>query len=423
MKRAIFVLFVSVLACPALVFADLTVKQKVTVSGQGSETTRMIKGSRERSESKIVMEIKEGDPDISSFMPNVAKIIQCDEKKRVYLNDKQKLYFDEPLESEVETAKPAATRTKTRKGGTVVVTIGVKDTGERKEMFGLTARHLIVTQTLDASADSCIQKEFAKTVTDGWYADFSADFICPIDEPEMPPAKPDCLDRMIVKRTGGTRTGFLLLGEMSSYNAANKVVMTVTTETTEISRKSLLASLFMPGDDYQRADKLDDLYAIQMPTIDSLSAGGFPGVGGDKAANKKWVGVDFFSGQYSKVDQNEIRNKLTEALNAKGFAASVVVNANDIANGRFDYVLGVEIVSAKQSKAGKIGGLFGKVTGTQDGAKLGDSEVEVVVTVFQKDGKTAVEKFSAEQKMAGSTSDVAWAAIEGLLEKIASKMK
>ena len=143
----------------------------------------------------------------------------------------------------------------------------------------------------------------------------------------------------------------------------------------------------------------------------------------NKSSGKKYVGLDFFSGNSSKVNQDVIRQTMMESLNAKGFATSFVTSPNEISNGRFDYVVGVEIVSAKQSKAGKIGGLFGKVTGNTDAAKVGDSEAEVVVTVYQKDGKTIVGQQSAKQKIAGSTDDAAKSAIENALNQLIGKIK
>ncbi|MCY7345371.1 MAG: hypothetical protein LH614_04050 [Pyrinomonadaceae bacterium] len=145
--------------------------------------------------------------------------------------------------------------------------------------------------------------------------------------------------------------------------------------------------------------------------------------GNSKSTGKKYVGLDFFSGNASKVNQDAIRQTMMESLNAKGFAASFVTSPNEITNGRFDYVVGVEIVSAKQSKAGKVGGLFGKVTGNTDAAKIGDSEAEVIVTVYQKDGKTIVAQQTAKQKIAGLPDDATKAAIENALNQLVGKIK
>jgi len=51
-----------------------------------------------------------------------------------------------------------------------------RDTGERKMMFGMQARHIITTMEMNSSADSCNGASQMKMEYDGWYVDFSADF-------------------------------------------------------------------------------------------------------------------------------------------------------------------------------------------------------------------------------------------------------
>ena len=52
----------------------------------------------------------------------------------------------------------------------MTTTITVKDTGERKQMFGFTAKHLIITMETASSPDACA-KNNTKMQTDGWYID------------------------------------------------------------------------------------------------------------------------------------------------------------------------------------------------------------------------------------------------------------
>ena len=406
-------------------FADVKIKQKVTVEGQGMEQTRMIKGARERRETKIVVSEEAGD-----FIPNIATITQCDLRRTLQVNDRKKLYTVDPFNDDAPSVNAPKTVTKTVKGGTVTITYAVTDTGERQTMFGLTARHLKVLQIMESSADSCGGAGKSKMETDGWYADFSADFNCPIDTPDAPPSKPDCRDRVIYKRSGTTKLGFLLDGTMKSFDAKGKVDATIRTETLEISRSPLNAAFFEVGKDYRLVNDSQELYA--MPSMSEMMAMADDGSpknttrttsGNSKSSGKKYLGLDFFSGNASKVNQDAIRQTMLESLNAKGFATSFVTSPNEITNGRFDYVVGVEIVSAKQSKAGKVGGLFSKVTGNTDAAKIGDSEAEVIVTIYQKDGKTVVAQQTAKQKIAGSPDDAMKAAIENALNQLVGKIK
>lgn len=125
-------------------FADVKIKQKVSVEGQGMEQTTMIKGARERRETKIVVSEEAGD-----FMPNIASITQCDLRRTLQVNDKKKLYTADPFGDDAPTPTAPKAATKTVKGGTVTITYTVTVTGERKTMFGLTARHLKILQSVN----------------------------------------------------------------------------------------------------------------------------------------------------------------------------------------------------------------------------------------------------------------------------------
>lgn len=147
-KTTIFAFFLTALAVST--FADVKVRQRVSMNGQTFETTKMIKGSRERTEQKSGT--KTGAVD---FMSQVATITQCDLRRTVRINDSKKVYFIEPFaETSTQNPTPAnrpQTQT-TRRGGTVTITYIVTDTGERKTLFGLQARHLKILQEMESSA-------------------------------------------------------------------------------------------------------------------------------------------------------------------------------------------------------------------------------------------------------------------------------
>ena len=421
-------LTITVLFLTSVAFADVTVRQRVTVSGQGTEQTRMIKGARERRETKITMAGEAAQ--MADMMPSVATITQCDARRTLQVNDKKKLYTAEPFGDDTTTATPAkATAVTTRKGGTVTITYSLIDTGERKQMFGLTARHLKVSQSMVSSADSCSGAQTSKMEIDGWYADFSADFSCPIDLPDAPvaPSRPDCRDRIIMKRSGTARLGFLLDGTMTMFDGKGNAASSIRTETLEISRSPISAGLFDVGSDYRLVTNSSDLYA--MPSMsEMMSMAGQQGQPRPSASStpaslgRKSVGLSpIIGGGAGKVDQDSLLRNAAGLLNNRGFFASPA-SSGEVASGRFDYVIGVEIVSAKQSKAGKIGGFFGKVTGNTDAAKAGDSEVDVVVTAYQKDGKTVIARQPFKQKSAGSPDDAARSAIENALSQLIAKI-
>ena len=94
-----------------------------------------------------------------------------------------------------------------------------------------------------------------------------------------------------------------------------------------------------------------------------------------------------------------------------------------LAGGTFEYVIGVEIKKIKESGAAKIGGLFGKVTGSDDSAKLGNSQAEIVVSIYGKDGKTVVASSPASVDVKGKGNDAVKAAIDQVIGSLLAKIK
>src|SRR5262245_52682220 len=158
MKRCFRILFAAaaLIAVPTGVFADVLVKQRVTIGGgMKMQSTKMIKGSRERTETKSEFD----DSAASAMFPQVATITQCDLKRKVQLSDRKRLYVVEPFQTATEpmprsesVAAPQSSGA-TKRGGTVTVTTSGRDTGERKTMFGMQARHIITTMEMVSSAD------------------------------------------------------------------------------------------------------------------------------------------------------------------------------------------------------------------------------------------------------------------------------
>ena len=118
-------------------------RQSSSMSGMKSETTIYVKGSRKRTEGGAFMGIG----------ANLVTIEQCDLQRTIKINDKKKLYYIEPFVKEIEEGNepeskpatkakptPVATKEKTEKGGTIYMYYNITDTGERKKMYGFTAR-------------------------------------------------------------------------------------------------------------------------------------------------------------------------------------------------------------------------------------------------------------------------------------------
>jgi len=360
-------------------FADITLKQRVTMSGQKFESTKRIKGQRERTEQHMEM----ADPAMAAFMPQIATITQCDLKRRIQINDRKQLYFIEPFEtpeSEVlpgrPTTRPAqpAASTQKRKGGTMTMTYSVRDTGERKMMFGLQARHIIMTQEMETSPDSCSGPMKSKIEYDGWYVDFATDFSCPTSTPTMSPGrtpKPDCTDRMVMRGSGTAPKGMMIEGTMKMYGSDGTVMMTQTTETLELTRETLDPAIFDIPQGYALASSPQDLYKVTMPSSDpgpqsrpqpSRNTGIVP-----PAVSAKNIALNITMAPGTS-GQSEIDSYLRAKLAERGFR---VVPSNA------EYALNVQVNQIKESAASKIGGIFGKVTGANTGGGKVDIDLSI----------------------------------------------
>lgn len=394
--------------------ADVRVKQKVTTGGQSSESTRSIKGSRERTETKIEM----GDPEAAAFMPQVATITQCDLRRNVRVNDRARLYMVEPFATIGDTAPvtrttpdPTRRTTTTRQGGTITITYTVRDTGERKMMFGLQARHLITTNEMESSADSCNGPSKTKMEYDGWYVDFSAEFNCPQATPDIPRSpraeRPDCTDRFITKGSAAARLGFLLQGTMKMFGPDGSVQMTQTTETLELSRAPLDMGLFDIPVGYREVTSAQDLYAIQMPSmgIPSVSNRRPASVPAGPAAKSVAVNINLTGVQPTTRAEAEqyIRGKIAE----RGLRP---------VTGTGDYVLSLDFRQVKESAAGKIGGIFGKVTGVD--TKVGKVDIDMTATL--SGGASGQAK--VKSKFDGPLSDALRTAIDQALDQLLDKL-
>ncbi len=259
-----YILRVAVLALLSLglapvAWADLKVKQKTTIGGQSFESTVLIKGARQRSEN--------GGP-----AAGPASIMQCDLRRTLMINDQTRRYYVYPFDGSAtsdagsaDTAPANAASAPTRRGGTVTYTTTITDTGERRQMFGLTARHLKTSLTIEPSPDACEQTRF-RQVTDGWYTDFEYGLNCPTDmSPHMSRAQMPaggCQDRVVNKQIGTGRLGFPLLVTSTAYGPDGQVISTSTSEVLELARAPLAANLFDVPADYTEVKSTQELYGF-----------------------------------------------------------------------------------------------------------------------------------------------------------------
>lgn len=266
--------------------ADVKVKSKQTVSGQSFESTTYIKGKRQRSES----------------MGGMVNITQCDLKRGIQLNTNSQTYMVSPFATATQTitknAEPAVDKDGVvQAGGRVTTTITTKDTGERKQMFGYTARHLIITMETVSSPDAC-NKTNTKMQTDGWYIDAAFALDCDTSMSGYSPnygRKTGCQDEYDIKTIGTARRGFAVYEKMTTFDESGRESYSMINEVVEFSQATLDPALFDVPAGFREVGDAAQMYSV--PPIDAYSGM----TGKDSETDKPASGASLLSSAVSSA--------------------------------------------------------------------------------------------------------------------------
>src|SRR5215213_8491840 len=226
--------------------ADTKVKSRQTSGGQTYENTSYIKGKRQRSETNSGQMIM---------------IQQCDLRRNIQIMTPAKVYmiqpYDQPSTSSTtpnNTTAPASQPV--TKGGVVTSTVMTKDTGERKQMFGYTARHIITTMEMKSSPEACSQVN-TKMEIDGWYIDAAFALDCDSSRAYSnykPRATGGCQDRYETKTVGAARKGYPVWEKMTMLGPNGTESFSTINEVVEFSQVTLEQSLFEIPEGYQEVE-------------------------------------------------------------------------------------------------------------------------------------------------------------------------
>jgi hypothetical protein len=373
--------------------ADVKIRQRM---GPGMETVLYLKGPRMRSEMA-------GDFGLTT-------ILQCDLKRTLTISEKTKTYLITPTDGTNSaslgegdggggaTPNTAAAAPAPPRGGVVNITQTLTDTGERKEMFGFTARRIKTSLVKTASPDACDKDQ--KVETDGWYIDFQYAFECPGQvqkHPTVPvrPQPPGCKDEIRTKTIGTAKLGFPLLVTTTIYQPDGKTISS-THEVLELSTQPLSAALFEAPEGYTLAKNMQELYGMGASSSaysPSSSSSAKPTAnvssGGSSAANTMSsnvgpknpgvvrIGLVLPKVQLNSSDANQaaeaLRNELAGYLKAPNvevipLSARLTAAVSDEARQtECDYVL----YSSMSVKKGGGGSMFGRAIGNIAGSAAG----------------------------------------------------
>jgi hypothetical protein len=272
-------LLVVTIASGVLAGPDLKIAVRTTVPGQPGETSERvtyIHNDRRRIEEheKSPLSIWPGKPTVFLSNPEIVGITRCDLDQTFWLNLDDREYMTMQVSKfpskEVLQAR-AAQQAQPAPQPTLLIETTTTDTGERKQMFGYTARHVITSQKQVPLAKTGMEPQ--ENVTDGWYIDMDAAISCDrasrgfitfatvtagkIGEQPNNPV-------ITFKNVGNPERGFALATKrLSRYTvslpgrpAENRESVSIETQVTEISTEPLDAALFEVPKNFRKVSQI-----------------------------------------------------------------------------------------------------------------------------------------------------------------------
>jgi hypothetical protein len=240
-------------ALSATASADTKVKSRQTSGGQTYENTSYIKGKRQRSETNNGQMIV---------------IQQCDLRRNIQIMPEAKVYLIQPYDQPSTTSTTPGNTTApasqpVKKGGVVTSTITTRDTGERKQMFGYTARHIITTMEMKSSPDACSQVN-TKMEIDGWYIDAAFALDCDSSGAYTnykPRVSGGCQDRYESKTIGAARKGYPVWEKTTMFGPNGAESFSTISEVVEFSQATLDQSLFEIPEGYREVQDFASVFS------------------------------------------------------------------------------------------------------------------------------------------------------------------
>lgn len=361
---------------------DVQLRTRYVTGAQVSENQTYISGTRQRFE-----------------FPGITMITQCDLQRSLQLHEATKRYLvsaaaapvavaaEDPVGGELAAQFAAVSTTGMSpaarpKGGVITETITLTDTGERKQIFGLEARH-IKTVVVRQPGDGACEKQVTTIETDAWYADLPEHASCAAASTSAPPLadKQACTDQVITRNAGSGTPGFTLSSLMTTTIAdasdkdAEKEVSTMSMEVIELKVTSLDKALFDLPPGYTEVQD----YASLLPSLaqgGSLADAVFGSIAdGTSAVAPKNDGVIRIGvvtpGNTSGKEMPDSRlvSSLLAGFTKAPFEALALSGATpadldrDAAGKACDYVLVSDIAELKTSKPNRVGGMLKRVSG------------------------------------------------------------
>jgi len=335
---------------PAPKPTDIEIASKYTTGDKVATSTVQMKGARQRID----------------YGNDLVTLLHCDANQTIQLNAKTKTYIATPFESASQALPPAPPNSK---GGKITYTTTVTDTGEKKDMFGYTARHLVTAVTKEATATAC-DKKTERIDTDGWYIDLPPTTTC-MSAPavaarvQVDPKNQNCRDEVsFVHASTAVAVGYPVGYTMTATAGGDKPAVT-TLEVTSLKTSILQASSFELPDGFLEVYTATQLMADHRPGEIVAKKHGVLRVGVAPIVNKS--DRPFASARMHEALAESLSDSDLDivALNGDSPAAlEADARAKDC-----DYILGNTVSELKKPGGGMLGKLS-NTSGEEISAKI-----------------------------------------------------
>jgi hypothetical protein len=312
---------------------------------------------------------------------DLAVLRQCGGDQMIQVNDQNKKFLT--VENPHAAPDPGE---KSKKGGTITYTTTVTDTGERKALFGLTARHVKTVLTKTTTPNAC-DKRKERVETDGWFIDPPSQ-VCPAaTRPAVVTSADDCRDTVEYVDPSGPAVGYPLAYTATTTDDEGKV-STMSMEVTGFTRSTLADSLFAVPQGYAEVPNLMQLNALP-------NGAKRPGIVRTCAASV--LAKSDYQGSLDDLSEAFVVSLGDAGLDAVRVSARTAADAAaEVKAHECDYVLTTEITDVR--KPGK--GVLGRISGTTQGY---GAKVDFKMTA--PGSKTA--QLTSSERSGGSTLKVA----------------
>ncbi len=250
------------------------VRDKFLDSVPYSETTQYIAPKKQRTEHQNMSGTLSGRV---LHGPRMASILDCEAEVAYELNLDDHTYTQHRFQRHpLPVFPPPAAAAAKRRAATLRIENSTRDTGERKQMFGFRARHVMTVKQQVPLAGSKSKPQ--TQIQDGWYIDLDTNNGC-FTRPAgthvafLAIAGNDVAEEIEFKHSGPVETGFPVL-LVSTSEGSPRGSTSSTMEITELSLGPLDPALFRPPADFRKVDQINSSPAATFldRSIETLAA-------------------------------------------------------------------------------------------------------------------------------------------------------